>query len=213
MLPFHRVTNRTVHFHGRRPRLNKSGLYELFLYPGLRVLVVSGVGGEPMSGLTLSSTTTPYFFSKLCHLPDCALENGLRSNSKRKIVAIHVPLRFHPCGRGIDLLVKACRSKSAAQRPTEKQKTACGGKAPAGKGPAFMVRALSTKDRRRLPWSDNHHAREHRQRVELLQVQQRSLAYRHTAKGGSSHCDIGMPTSLIYLARPAAVRRAIAKSW
>ena len=35
----------TVHFRGRRLRLNKSGLYELFLYPGLCVLVVSGVGG------------------------------------------------------------------------------------------------------------------------------------------------------------------------
>ena len=36
---------RTVHFGGRRLTLNKSGLFEVFSYPGLRVLVVSAVGG------------------------------------------------------------------------------------------------------------------------------------------------------------------------
>jgi cholesterol oxidase len=36
---------RTVHFDGRRLTLNKSGLFEVFSYSGLRVLVVSAVGG------------------------------------------------------------------------------------------------------------------------------------------------------------------------
>ena len=36
---------RTVHFGGLDLTLNKSGLFEVFSYPGLRVLVVSAVGG------------------------------------------------------------------------------------------------------------------------------------------------------------------------
>ena len=36
---------RTVHFRGQDLTLNKSGLFEAFLYPGLRVFVVSAVGG------------------------------------------------------------------------------------------------------------------------------------------------------------------------
>jgi len=36
---------RTVHFGGRGLTLNGSGLYEVFLHPGLRVFVVSAVGG------------------------------------------------------------------------------------------------------------------------------------------------------------------------
>jgi len=36
---------RTVHFRGHGVTLNKSGLFEVFVYPGIRVFVVSAVGG------------------------------------------------------------------------------------------------------------------------------------------------------------------------